>query len=65
MKHVFKFESEFTNDDDVITERITHEHSEEVPTIEVVVDAFSRFISAAFGYPIHLDYDVGFAKDTE
>ncbi len=62
MKTVFTFTSEFYDDEETLCERITHESSEECPTIDYAVETMRKFLSAAFGYAITLDYRIGDSK---
>jgi hypothetical protein len=58
MKHTFNFEFEFENDEGDVAQRIVHSHAEEAPQVGEMVVEMAKFLSAAYGYPITLDYEI-------
>lgn len=62
MKHTFKFDFEFENDEGVATDRTTVEYAEEEPHLSDVISKMSAFISAAYGYPVELSYKTQYSE---
>jgi hypothetical protein len=62
MNHEFTFSMDFTNDEDVITHRVTNEMCTEDGQLDEVVAAISSFLTNCYGYKVALDYTTEYSK---